>query len=353
VLERAASKIDHVKSRKTLGGKPAIALGLILCTVLSACRNREAPGANTSPSVATKSTPTPAATPPEEAQEGTASDDPVVAAAGDIACAPTDKDYRDGAGTRGACRQRVTSEIVRKMDPDAVLALGDLQYEHGEYENFMASYHPTWGRFQSITWPAPGNHEYRGPTAPGYFQYWGERAGAPDRGYYSFDLGQWHILSLNSNCTKVGGCRRGSVQQQWLEEDLRSHNAKCTLAYWHHPLFSSGSHHGPHPGLRPIWRTLAEEGADVVLSGHEHLYERFAPQTEDGEADAAKGIRQFTVGTGGKSLYGFAAPVPNSELRGGGVFGVLKLNLLPDSYAWEFIAEAGKTFTDKGSESCR
>jgi hypothetical protein len=330
-----------------------VALVSALATTLIACRNRADPSATGTPSVRATASPKPIASPSPEAQGGTASDDPVVAAVGDIACSPGDKDYRNGEGTRGACRQRLTSDLVMKMNPHAVLALGDLQYEKGEFENFMASYEPTWGRLKSITWPAIGNHEYVGPGAAGYFRYWGERAGAPDKGYYSFDLGQWHMISLNSNCSKVGGCRAGSPQQQWLIEDLRAHQTSCTLAFWHHPLFSSGSNHGPHPGLRPIWRALADAGADVVLSGHEHLYERFAPQNADGEADATRGIRQFTVGTGGKSHYGFAAARPNSEVRGSNVFGVLKLNLLPNSYSWEFIAEPEKTFTDKGSEPCR
>ncbi len=277
-----------------------------------------------------------------------------VMAAGDIACAPGAKK------TATACRQRQTSDLLLAAPLDAVLALGDLQYDCGAYSGFLESYDPTWGRMKSITHPAPGNHEYGtggadcdpAGQAAGYFGYFGTAAGEPGKGYYSFDLGAWHVIALNSNCSNAGGCQAGSPQEVWLRADLAAHPAACTLAFWHHPRFSSGVH-GEMASMSAFWRALYDYGADVVLNGHDHDYERFAPQTPDGAADPTRGIREFVVGTGGKGFRQFpSGPAPNSETRQADTFGVLKLILRPTGYDWQFVPEAGRTFTDVGVASC-
>jgi len=272
--------------------------------------------------------------------------DPVIAAAGDIACTPT------SSTTATTCRQRFTSDVVVNAGLTAVLLAGDIQYERGEYENFLQSYDPTWGRVNGITYPAPGNHEYKTPGATGYFGYFGAVAGNPSEGYYSFDIGSWHVIALNSNCGSVGGCAADTPQEQWLRADLVAHPAVCTLAYWHHPRFSSGSSHGNHTSMQAFWQALYDHDADVVLSGHDHDYERFAPQTPTGAADPQRGIREFVIGTGGKNLRSFGTPVANSQVRNANTFGVLKLTLHPSGYDWQFVPEAGKTFTDSDTASC-
>jgi hypothetical protein len=270
----------------------------------------------------------------------------VVAAAGDIACAPEEV----AAGQR-ACRHGATADLLVGLRPDAVLALGDLQYENGELAAFQASYHPSWGRLKAITRPAVGNHEYGTPGAAGYFSYFGDVAGDPAKGWYSYDLGSWHLIALNSQCRHVGGCGPGSPQEQWLRADLAAHPAACTLAYWHEPRFSSG-HHGDRPGLDALWQALHEAGAEVVLSGHDHVYERFAPQDAQGVLDNTRGIRQFVVGTGGSNHYRFETIRPNSEVRNADTFGVLALTLGTGGYQWRFVPEPGKEFTDAGTGEC-
>jgi hypothetical protein len=268
--------------------------------------------------------------------------DPVVAAAGDIACDPNDQAFAGGTGTALVCKQSVTATLLDAIRPDAVLALGDLQYESGTAAAFAASYDKTWGRWKAMTHPAPGNHEFNTKGGAGYFAYWGSAAGAPGKGWYSFDVGAWHIVALNSNCAIVG-CAATSEQARWLQADLAAHQAKCTLAYWHHPRYSSGLH-GDDVSTEPFWELLSAAHADLVLVGHDHDYERFAPQ---------RGIRQFTAGTGGRSLYIFRpTPDPNSELRNATTFGVLQLTLHPDSYDWRFVNEPGTTFTDSGTTAC-
>jgi hypothetical protein len=244
------------------------------------------------------------------------------------------------------------------MSPLAgVLALGDNQYEQGRLSQYTGSYDLSWGLFKDLTYPAVGNHEYGTTGALGYFDYFNGagvvdgRAGPRDKGYYSFDIGTWHLISVNSNCTQAGGCSAGSPQEQWLRADLAAHPEGCTLAFGHHPRFSSGQH-GDTGLLAPIWQALYDGNADLVLSSHDHLYERFGPQTSIGVADPVKGIREFVVGTGGRSHYSFSTPQPNSEVRNSDTFGILKLTLHPGSYDWAFIPEAGKTFTDFGSDNC-
>ncbi|MSQ15770.1 MAG: alkaline phosphatase [Dehalococcoidia bacterium] len=274
-----------------------------------------------------------------------------IVAAGDIACDPVNGSYNDGNGTDVACRQKYTSDLLVGLNLAAVLTLGDNQYENGALSKFQDVYDPTWGRMKSITKPAVGNHEYGTAGADGYFDYFGEVAGLPTQGYYSFDLGGWHFISLNSNCTPVGGCGAGSPQEQWLRADLAGHPTQCTLAFWHHPRFSSFNH-GSDATYTAFWQALYDANADIVLSGHDHNYERFAPQTPTGGLDAARGIREFVVGTGGRSHYGIGTIKPNSEVRDGDTFGVLKLTLGATSYTWQFLPEAGKTFTDSGTGNC-
>ena len=259
-----------------------------------------------------------------------------------------------GAGDIADCKSLSGAEATAKLldrTPGTVMAVGDLAYPDGSKENFTC-YEKTWGRARSRTRPSPGNHEFHAVGATPYFDYFGAAAGDPKTGYYSYELGSWHIIVLNSECKDVGGCEAGSPQEKWLRADLASHPVACTLAYWHKPLFSSGSAHGNDLTMKPLWDALYEGNADVVINGHDHDYERFAPQTPDGASDPGRGIREFVVGTGGKSHRPFSEPKPNSEVRDATAFGVLKLTLKSKSYDWQFIPEEGKSFTDSGSSAC-
>ena len=290
--------------------------------------------------------------------------DPVLMAAGDIACDPLSSSFNGGLGTSGSCRQRAVSDLVLSdPDVDAVAALGDIQYYCGGAAAFAASYDLSWGRFRSLTRPAVGNHEYisdPGTTpatdcdttgrAAGYFGYFGAAAGTPGQGWYSYDLGSWHVIALNSNCGDAGGCGAGSAQDTWLQADLAAHPATCTLAYWHIPLWSSGGRAAPNSAT--FTSRLYAAGADVVLAGHDHVYERFAPQNPAGQPDPARGIRAFVVGTGGANHTTITTVAANSEVRDAATFGVLRLVLHPTGYDWRFVPEAGKTFTDAGTAAC-
>jgi hypothetical protein len=264
----------------------------------------------------------------------------VVMVAGDIACPP------ELPKTKEACHQKETSDLLLKNKPDLVLTSGDNQYETGKLSDFKASYDKTWGRVKNITKPTPGNHEYRRKDATGYFNYFGSKAGRPKRGYYSFNRGGWHFIALNSNIST----KKTSRQIEWLRKDLTSNAADCTLAFWHHALFSSGEH-GNHSEVRPIWKALSADDADLVINGHDHDYERFAPMNAQGEARAS-GIRSFIVGTGGVGLRPFTTVQPNSLVREENTFGVLRLTLAASSYQWEFIPDVDGTFTENGDGSC-
>ena len=230
-----------------------------------------------------------------------------------------------------------------------MLTLGDEQYVEGRLQNFRTQYGPTWGRELSITHPAPGNHEFKS-GGDGFYTYFGAAAGSPSHPYYSFDVGSWHIIALNSECGFVtGGCGAGSPQEKWLKADLASHHNRCVLAFWHQPRFSSGGH-GNNKAYQPFWQDLYAAHADIVLNGHDHHYERFAPQTPNGVA-AKNGIREFVVGTGGKNLRGFPTIRANSQVRSM-TFGVLLLKLHPTSYDWQFVPVKGSKFTDSGHSSC-
>jgi acid phosphatase type 7 len=262
----------------------------------------------------------------------------VLVAAGDIA------DCRDLTGAEATAR-------LLEGIPGTVVALGDLAYPDGSKENF-ACYDKTWGRVKDRTRPAPGNHEFHSKGASFYFEYFGKAAGDPKDGYYSYDLGAWHVISLNSECLEVGGCDNGSREEKWLRADLAAHPSSCTLAYFHKPLFSSGGAHGNDLEVKPFYQALYEAHADVILNGHDHDYERFAPQDPDGRPDTARGFREFVIGTGGKNHRPFGVPETTSEVRDTTAFGVLKMTLKRSGYDWEFIPETGKTFTDAGSGSC-
>jgi len=259
-----------------------------------------------------------------------------------------------GAGDIADCKDLTGAEATAKLLDQlagTVMAVGDLAYPDGSKENF-ACYDKTWGRAKSRTRPAPGNHEFHAAGASPYFDYFGATAGDPKTGYYSYELGAWHIIVLNSECKDVGGCEPGSPQERWLRSDLAAHPAACKLAYWHKPLFSSGGAHGNDLTVKPLFQALYDAHADVVVGGHDHDYERFAPQNPDGAADPANGIREFVVGTGGKNHRPFRESKLNSEVRDATAFGVLKLTLKPKSYDWQFIPEAGKIFTDSGTGAC-
>jgi hypothetical protein len=246
-----------------------------------------------------------------------------------------------------SCRQLAVSNLVVN-DPanDALLALGDLQYENGDVAGFQSAYGSSYGRIKAKTYPTIGNHEYGTAGANGYFTYWGAAAGAVGKGYYSYDLGDtWHVVTLNSNCDVVS-CAAGSAQEQWLRADLAATTRPCVLATWHHPRFSSSYSNTP---VGPFWTALQQYGADVVLAGHEHSYERFNPQLPTGVA-ASNGIQEFVVGTGGRSLDGFGRALSTSAVRLS-AFGVLKMGLSDGAYTWQFVDQNG-TVRDSGSRAC-
>lgn len=284
-----------------------------------------------------------------------------VALAASVAQAQAPTRFLAAAGDVATCdggQQAATAALLDALFPPAmrlsagVLAvLGDNAYESGSKQEYEACYGPTWGRHKKRTRPAVGNHEYVTPGASGYFDYFGAAAGDPTRGYYSFEHGAWHVVVLNSNCAAIGGCGPGSPQETWLRADLGAHPSACTLAYWHHPRFNSGAVHGNAAFMRDLWQALVDHGVDLALSGHEHLYERFAPLDADGNPHP-DGVRSFVVGTGGRALYPFATPQPGSQVRNNTTFGVLWLTLRPDSYDWLFVPAAPGTFSDSGTALC-
>ncbi len=262
----------------------------------------------------------------------------------------------DIAGCSSLAGAAATAKLIEQI-PGTVFVAGDLAYDRGSAEEFSKCYDPTWGKFKDRTRPAPGNHEYGSPGALAYFAYWGERAGPRGKGYYSYDVGKWHMVALNTNCNApgVGGCGTGSEQEKWLKADLEQHAKSCIVAYGHHALFSSGlfKMHAVHPELRDLWWDLYAAHADLMLAGHEHSYERFAPQDPDGHLDPENGIREIVVGTGGRSHYPLGRATPNSEKWNADTFGVLKLTLSPEKYTWEFVPVNGEEgFHDSGEGTC-
>lgn len=263
-----------------------------------------------------------------------------------------------GAGDISSCANdydESTAKVVEEVlaaNPDAqVFTLGDNVYASGTQDEFTRCYMPTWGRFLDKTHPAAGNHDYVTRDAAAYYKTFGKAAGDPERGYYSWDIGGWHVVVLNSNCRRVGGCGEGSAQLQWLKDDLARHPSRCTLAYWHHPRFSSGLH-GDGTEMAPAWRVLQAAGAELVLSGHDHHYERFGPLDADGNIDPQHGLRSFVVGNGGASLYDMPRKNQGTEVRHNHAYGVLELFLEKDGWRWKFLPAGGVSFTDEGRASC-
>lgn len=276
----------------------------------------------------------------------------VVAAAGDIACPPDvpgsgDDDDADG---QKSCLMQATADLVGTIGPDAVLTLGDNQYPDGSLDRFRGGFDHNWGRYKSIIHPVVGNHEYGTTAAGGYFAYFGQSAGSSDGGYYSFDLAGWHLIALNSECARIGGCGAGSAQERWLRADLAAHPSECSLAYWHRPRYSSG-HHGDSVELSTLWADLQAAGGDLVLAGHDHDYERFVPMGPNGMPDST-GVREFVVGTGGDSFLALHAPHPGHEVGLVGHPGVLEIALLPDGYEWSFRTTDAAAPADAGAGRC-
>jgi hypothetical protein len=265
--------------------------------------------------------------------------DPVLVGAGDIAACDSPGD-------------EATAALLDQI-PGTVFTAGDNAYVNGTAGEFARCYSPTWGRFKARTMPAPGNHEYQqDPAARGYYGYFGAAAGDPAKGYYDYTLGSWHVVVLNTSCVPAGGCQAGSPQEQWLRQVLAASDARCTVAITHRARFSSGLAHGSNANLQAFWQALYDHGADLVVSGHDHVYERFGAQRPDGVPDPLFGLRQIVVGTGGRDHRKFGPPAPSSEVREASTFGVLKLTLHADSYDWQFVPEAGKTFSDSGTTAC-
>jgi acid phosphatase type 7 len=258
--------------------------------------------------------------------------DPVVAVAGDIA--------GDGSG------DSATAAVLDGLSPTAVLTAGDNAYPDGTLSEYNAYYEPTWGRFKLKTYPSPGNHEYHTSGASGYFSYFGSRAGPSGKGFYSYNLGAWHLISLNSEVA------RGATSEQvtWLKNDLASTSARCVMAYWHKPRFTAGNY-SDDSSFQPFWDALYAANADVVINGHDHNYQRYVPMTPTGARDDARGIREFVVGTGGRSHYGLRAD-SRREAADSSSYGVLKLTLRASGYDWQFLPEAGRTYTDSGTGTC-
>ena len=281
-----------------------------------------------------------------------------IAAAGDIACDPKSASFNGGDGTAKACQQKWTAQEVQGMGVDAVLPLGDLVYDCGGPAEFSGSYDPSWGAFKGISYPAIGNHEYQAtstvdtdctPNGSGYYNYWGATAGDPSKGYYSWTLGSWLMVSLNANC-KIVSCAATSPQVSWLKQQLSATSQPCILAYWHQPLFSSAG--GATAGTKPFWNALYAAHADVVLNGHAHVYERYPKQNPSGTADSA-GIREFIVGTGGNSHGKMQTTPPAGAVFDATTYGVMKMTLGASSYSWSFQPDGHSgSFTDSGSESC-
>jgi hypothetical protein len=258
-----------------------------------------------------------------------------------------------GAGDIASCDSRgdrATAKLLGNIR-GTVFAAGDNAYENGSLSEYRSCYGPTWGRYKNRTKPVVGNQEYDTPGASGFFNYFGAAAGARGKGYYSYNRGAWHIVALNSECEHLrGGCASNSPMLTWLEKDLKSNPARCTLAYFHSPRFSSGQN-GNDANMKPIWAALYAAKADVVVSGHDHVYERFARQTPRG-VRSTRGIREFVVGTGGASHGKFKKTEANSQVRNAHTYGVLKLTLRPANYSWQFVPVAGKTFRDSGTTRC-
>jgi hypothetical protein len=314
-------------------------IGLVLLTVVVSACTGVSPTLTATPTQ--RATPTPTPTPeitpdasgnvPTPSPQETAT----VIAVGDIASCEAEGDS-------------ATAAVVADLE-GTLVTLGDNVYEAGSDQTYRDCYDPVYGQFKDRTRPAPGNHDVRDDGGDAYFRYFGDSAGAPGEGWYTFDLGAWHLIALNSNCDQVG-CGEGSAQYQWLIDDLAANSdSECTLAYWHHARFSSGPH-GDIGAVADLWRALDEADADLVLAGHDHIYERFAPQASDGATDP-NGLVEITVGTGGAIHHETERVAPNSEIAITDAYGVLVLTLHPDGWDWSFLETDGSE-GDAGSASC-
>lgn len=282
----------------------------------------------------------------------------LVAAAGGMACDPEDPEFGEGRGTATACRQRAVSDVAVAAEPDLVFGLGDYQYEEPKAASYAAVYDPSWGRLRDQTRPALGNQEYKVHAANTFFEYFGSHAG-PEKGWRSYQAGRWHVVVLNTNCTQVGGCQAGSEQARWLEADLAADDSACTVAYWHHPRFSTGLH-GSDPRTRDLWTILQRHRVELVLAAHEHDYERFGRLDADGRPSAT-GVTSFVVGTGGQAHYtpddteGYAErrrSETKSKVRIDDTFGALLLALDPHGWSARFVDDSGAV-RDRSSGTCR
>jgi 3',5'-cyclic AMP phosphodiesterase CpdA len=266
----------------------------------------------------------------------------VLLTAGDIADCDVDGDEATA---------KVLERLIQQAPKAVVAPLGDLVYPNGTLQRYRDCYAPNWGKYLNRTRAAQGNHDFANGNADGYYAYFGQAAGPKNKGYDSFDLASWRVIVLNSNCWAVGGCGPGSPQLEWLQKTLRDNPARCTLAYWHHPRYSSGLH-GNFVDMDAVWDALVDAGVELVLSGHDHHFERFAPIGKQGQVDPIRGVRQFVVGTGGKSHYPALSVKPGSQVRNSTTFGVLRLSLTDGRYGWRFMPTAGQGFTDAGSGAC-
>lgn len=327
--------------RRLLVGLVVVAvIGIIPMMVLASNGNSAA--AKPTVSHGPKRTPTPTPTPMPTASPTvapTAGPPAVLVGAGDIAYCATSGD-------------EATAALLGSIG-GTIFTLGDNVYDNGTATEFTNCYGPSWGQpgIYSRTRPVVGNHDYNTAGAAGYYGYFGPAAGDPTKGYYAYTFGTWRVYVLNSNCSIVS-CAAGSAQEQWLRGDLAANPAACVVAMWHHPRFSSGTSHGSSTTVQPLYQALYDNNAELVMSGHEHNYERFAPQTPTGALDNARGIVQFVVGTGGRSHYLFGTPLTNSLVRNSDTFGVLRLGLSANSWTSDFIPVAGQTFRDSGSGTC-
>ena len=263
-----------------------------------------------------------------------------------------------GAGDIAGCSSggdEITAKLVvgvlEQYPGASVFTLGDNVYPNGTSQEFSDCYNPSWGSFKARTRPVPGNHDYNTANAAGYYGYYGDKAGDPNKGYYSYNLGTWHVVVVNSNCAAIGGCQTGSVQELWLRSDLKASQNQCQIVMWHHPRFSSGAVHGNADFMQDIWKAVTDNNVELVLNGHEHTYERFAPMNAAGAADSS-GTTEILVGSGGISHYALGAKKPNSVVANSDTYGVLKLELLASSYNFKFLPEPGKPLTDSGTGNC-
>ncbi len=281
--------------------------------------------------------------PPDAPTSGSPAAEHVILAAGDIADCDDNLDEETAGLLAGLLSLEDTNATV--------VTLGDLAYSSGTAEEFAECYDPTWGQYKERTIPVVGNHEYETSDAEAYFEYFGAAAGDPEKGYHSLDIGSWHVIVLNSNCEEIGGCETGSPQESWLRQDLDASGAACTLALWHEPRYSSG-YHGSDDDLDAFWDDLHSAGAELVLNGHDHNYERFEPQGPSAEADPDHGLTEIVVGTGGTELRDMDEPIANSAVRNSDTHGVLELTLADSSARWRFWPVPGESFTDTGSLTC-